>query len=60
MIYNKIRDICKEKGMSVAAVEKKAGLSRGAISKWNNSTPSAENLNSVAKILKVKIDKLLD
>ncbi len=60
MIYNKIRDICKEKGMSVAAVEKKAGLSNGAISKWNNSTPSAENLNSVAKILKVKIDKLLD
>ena len=50
MIYNKIRDICKEKGMSVAAVEKKAGLSHGAISKWNNSTPSAENLNSVAKI----------
>ena len=46
--------------MSVAAVEKKAGLSHGAISKWNNSTPSAENLNSVAKILKVKIDKLLD
>lgn len=60
MIYNKIRDICKEKGMSVAAVEKKAGLSHGAISKWNNSTPSVENLNSVAKILKVKIDKLLD
>lgn len=60
MIYNKIRDICKEKGISVAAVEKKAGLSNGAISKWNNSTPSAENLNSVAKILKVKIDKLLD
>ena len=60
MIYNKIRDICKEKGMSVAAAEKKAGLSYGAISKWNNSTPSAENLNSVAKILKVKIDKLLD
>ena len=46
--------------MSVAAVEKKAGLSHGAISKWNNSTPSVENLNSVAKILKVKIDKLLD
>ena len=59
MIYDKIKELCKEKGMSVAAVERKAGLSSGAISKWNNSTP-AENLNSVAKILKVKIDKLLD
>lgn len=60
MIYDKIKELCKEKGMSVNAVEKKAGLSHGAISKWNNSTPSAEKLNSVAKILKVKIDKLLD
>jgi transcriptional regulator with XRE-family HTH domain len=60
LIYDKIKELCKEKGMSVAAVERKAGLSSGAISKWNNSTPSAENLNSVAKILKVKIDKLLD
>jgi len=60
LIYDKIKELCKEKGMSVNAVEKKAGLSKGAISKWNNSTPSVENLNSVAKILKVKIDKLLD
>lgn len=60
MIYDKIKELCKEKGMSVNAVEKKAGLSKGAISKWNNSTPSVKNLNSVAKILKVKIDKLLD
>ena len=60
MIYDKIKEICKEKGVSVAAVERKAGLSSGEISKWNNSTPSVENLNSVAKILKVKIDKLLD
>ena len=60
MLYDKIREICREKGVSVASVEKKAGLSNVAISKWNNASPTVDNLNAVAKILKVKVDKLLD
>ena len=60
MLYDKIREICREKGVSVASVEKKAGLSNGAISKWNNASPTVDNLNAVAIILKVKVDKLLD
>ena len=60
MLYDKIREICREKGVSVASVEKKAGLSNGAISKWNNASPTLANLTAVAKILKVKVDKLLD
>ena len=60
MIYDKIKEICREKGVSVASVEKKAGLSNGAISKWNNASPTVDNLNAVAKILKVKVDKLLE
>ncbi len=60
MLYDKIREICREKGVSVASVEKKADLSNGAISKWNNASPTVDNLNAVAKILKVKVDKLLD
>lgn len=60
MLYDKIKELCKEKGISVASVEKKAGLSNGAISKWNNASPTVNNLNSVAKVLKVKVDKLLD
>ena len=59
LYYDKIKEICKEKGISVASVEKKAGLSNGAISKWNNVSPTVDNLNAVAKILKVKVDKLL-
>lgn len=60
LIYDKIKEICKEKGVSVASVEKKAGLSNGAISKWNNASPTVDKLNAVAKILKVKVDKLLE
>ena len=58
--FERIEALRKEKKISQGNLEKELGFSNGSISKWNNSTPSAENLNSVAKILKVKIDKLLD
>lgn len=60
MIYNKIKDICEAKGISVTSVEKKAGLGNGAISKWNESSPTVEKLKAVADVLKVKVDKLLE
>lgn len=59
MLYDKIKDICKEKGISIAFVEREAGLGNGVISKWNKSSPTIDNLKSVAKVLKVKVDKLI-
>lgn len=59
MIYDRIKEVCKEKGVSVSYVEKEAGLGNGSISKWNKSSPSVENLQAVARILKVKIDELI-
>ena len=41
-------------------VEKEAGLSNATIRKWNESCPSAENLNAVAKVLNVTVDSLLN
>lgn len=59
MIYDTIKELCKEKGISIASVEKKANLSNGSISKWNKSSPTIDKLQAVAAVLKVKIDKLL-
>ena len=59
MIYDRIKEACKEKGISVSYVEKEAGLGNGSISKWNKSSPSVENLQAVARILKINIDKLI-
>lgn len=59
LIYEKIKEICERKGVSVASVEKEAGLKNGAISKWNKSMPLATNLCSVAKVLNVNIEELL-
>lgn len=59
MIYDKIKEICKQKGVSVASVEKEAGLSNGAIRKWNDSSPTIDSLKAVASVLKVRVDKLI-
>ena len=60
VIYERIKKICKEQGLSIAHVEASAGLSNGVIRKWNDSVPSALNLKSVADVLKVPIDVLLE
>ena len=60
MIYDRIKEICKEKGVSVSYVEREAHLSPGAIGKWNKSSPTASNLQEVARVLKVKINRLLE
>lgn len=60
MIYSKIKKICREKGMSITQIEKIAGLSNSAISKWNNASPTVDNLQAVAKVLGCKVDDLLD
>lgn len=59
MIYDKIKEICKKKGMSISSVEEKAGLGNGTITKWNTSSPTVENLKAVADVLKVRVSKLL-
>lgn len=60
MIYDKIKEICKQKGISVSSVEAEAGLGNGTITKWNNSSPTVENLKAVAVVLKVSVSKLLE
>lgn len=59
MIYDKIKELCRERGTSVAAVEKEAKLSNGTIRKWNKSSPTVDNLQAVAKVLKVGMEELV-
>lgn len=59
MIYDKIKELCQERGISVAAVEKEANLSNGAIRKWNKSSPTVDSLKAVAGVLKVRVEKLI-
>ncbi len=60
LIYDRIKEICKERGISPSAVEKKAGLGNGAVTKWNDFNPTVKNLKAVADILEVSVDELID
>lgn len=59
MIYDGIKEICQKKGISVRSLEKQAGLKNGAISKWNVSKPTVDNLNRVCKVLETNINEFL-
>lgn len=58
-MYDEIRRIAKEQGISIPSIEKATGLSNGSISKWNDSVPTAKNLKLVADFLGVSMEALL-
>lgn len=58
-MIDKIKTLAKEQGLTVSEVERKAGISHGAIGKWDKSKPLAENLQKVASVLGVKFEDLL-
>ena len=39
VLYDNVKQACREKGVSVSALEKAVGFSNGCISKWNESEP---------------------
>lgn len=60
MVYDKIKKLCDEKKISVSALEKTAGLGNGTIGGWRTSSPTVDKLQAVAKVLGVKVSKLLE
>lgn len=59
MIFENIQEICNKKGISIAELEREAGLKNGAIGKWKTSSPTIKSLQAVAKVLKVSISRLI-
>lgn len=58
-LYGNVLRLCYEKNMTIQQLEKEAGLSNGSIGKWKKSSPNIYSLMAVAKVLKVKMEKLL-
>ena len=58
-IYEAVKKIAEEKGLSIPVIEKKAGLANGAIGKWRESVPKVDNLKAVADVLEVSIEELI-
>ena len=58
-LYENIKKKCKEKGVSIAKLERAAKLSVGSISHWRVSDPKVGNVKVVADYLQCTIDELL-
>lgn len=59
MIYDTIKRLAREKGISINKLEKELNLSPASISKWNTSSPSVERIGEVAKYFDLSIDELI-
>ena len=59
MYRDTIKEICKEKGFTVAQVEREAGMAPGTIKNWNRFAPSLTNLVSVSNVLGVSLDYIV-
>lgn len=58
-IYNRVKELCQQRGITLHVLETKIGLSVGATSKWRNGNPSADALIKVADFFGVSVDFLL-
>lgn len=58
-LYDRVKEIALEKGLTIYRIEKDLKFGNGAISKWNNSIPNSENLHKVSTYLDVSMEELL-
>lgn len=60
LISDRIKEICKERGISLSKIEKEIGLGNGTIGKWgkNGRTPTYDRISAVAEYLGVSVSDL--
>ena len=60
MIYEKVKELCEKKKVSIYRVEKDLGFSASSIVKWKNAIPAADKLKAVADYFNVPIEYFLE
>ena len=59
VIYDKVKDACKESNITINSLEDTLGFARGSLYKWNVHIPSVEKIMMVAKELNKPIEYFL-
>ena len=57
-LLERVKHLCKEKGVTQGKMEKDIGISNGASSKWKTSSPSMAILQKLADYFSVPIEYL--
>lgn len=58
-MYEKIKKLCEERGISVNGLESELDFPRGSIYKWEKSIPSVTKAKLVADYFKISIEELI-
>lgn len=61
MVYDNLKEICKEKHITFQEVEALAELGSGCISRWKSGkvSPNIETLKKVSNVLDIKVADLV-
>ena len=58
-MYNQVLILCGKAGISIARLEREAGLGNGTIRRWKTGNASVESVRRVADYFGVTVDSLL-
>ena len=58
-LFEKIKELCKKRGISLNKLEEDLGFSRNTIYSMKNKKPNAERLQKIADYFNVSTDYLL-
>ena len=59
MIFENISRLCRDRKVSVAALERELGFGNATIRGWKVSSPSVDKLKKVADFFGVTVDSLI-
>ncbi len=60
MLYKKVESVCKEKGVSIAKLEKDCGIGNATVRRWDKAFPRIDTLKKVADYLGKPIEYFLE
>lgn len=59
MLLERIKELCKKRGITVSELENRVGFGKNSIYKWKTQSPKTETLQKVAEYFEVSTDYLL-
>lgn len=58
LTYDRIKTLCKQKGVTVTGTEKELGFARGSLCKVETNKPSMEKVQKLAEFFEVSVEYL--
>lgn len=58
-MYAKVKKLAQLKKLSISELQRRAGLNKDAIRRWDTNSPSVDSVKKVADILDTTVDELI-